>query len=184
MWAGILAIIEVRQDALDHRWLFDAHNHIHLSATGFASLNVDFEHALQALRPCHRRVAIDRGLFRAHRGTRPRRTGVTMFAQMMIRRASQPRGLRCSASLYRSRLILALRGRRSGLLLPRAPRVNRGKSPKRTFLRPNLEAVEGRYRPVAIRMQRGGLQNGASERSEPVDTFTRLSNVLASAANY
>ena len=62
MWAGILAIIEVRQDALDHRWLFDAHNHIHLSATGFASLNVDFEHALQALRPCHRRVAIDRGL--------------------------------------------------------------------------------------------------------------------------
>ena len=41
--------IEMRQDALDHRRIFDARNHLHRSATGGADLNIDFEHALQAL---------------------------------------------------------------------------------------------------------------------------------------
>ena len=31
-------------------------------------------------------------------------------------------------------------------------RVNRGKSPKRTFLRPNLEAVAGREPPLAMEL--------------------------------
>ena len=41
--------IEMRQDALDHRRILDARNHLHRSATGGADLNIDFEHVLQAL---------------------------------------------------------------------------------------------------------------------------------------
>ena len=47
---GAWAVIEMRQDALDHHWIFDAGNHLHLPATGFANLNVTLEHPLQALR--------------------------------------------------------------------------------------------------------------------------------------
>ena len=45
-----LAVVEMRQHALDHCRIFDAGNDLHLPATGFAGLYIDLEHALQTLR--------------------------------------------------------------------------------------------------------------------------------------
>ena len=56
-----LAVVEMRQDALDHARIFDGGNDFHLPATG---LDVDLEHALQPLCPRHRRVACSRWLIR------------------------------------------------------------------------------------------------------------------------
>ena len=42
------AVVEMRQEALDHRRVFDAGNDLHNPATGFAGL--DIEYALQTLR--------------------------------------------------------------------------------------------------------------------------------------
>ena len=56
-----LAVIEMRQDTLDHRGIFARGNHLHLSTTGCAGLEVPLEHALQAVCPTHRRGAIDWG---------------------------------------------------------------------------------------------------------------------------
>ena len=73
--AGILAVLEMRQDALDHRRIFDRGDHFHLTATDLIGFYLNLEHPLQALRPRHRRVAIGRGLLRARRlaGSAPSR---------------------------------------------------------------------------------------------------------------
>ena len=63
------AVIELRQDAFDHRRIFNARNHLHRPATGLADLELNLEHALQSLRPGHRRVARYRGLLRGRRLT-------------------------------------------------------------------------------------------------------------------
>ena len=70
--------------SLDHGRIFDAGNDLHLPATGFAGLYIDLEHALQTLRSCHCRVAVCRGLIRAHRVT-PSASGRShLLAQMMV----------------------------------------------------------------------------------------------------
>ena len=78
--------IEMRQDALDHRGIFDTRNHLHLPAAGFAGLNVYLEYALQTLCPCHRRVAIGRRLLGARRLTATAMRRRHLLTQMMIRR--------------------------------------------------------------------------------------------------
>jgi len=52
-----LAVVEMRQDALDHGRIFDAGNDLHLPATGLAGLDIDPEYELQTLRPCDGRMA-------------------------------------------------------------------------------------------------------------------------------
>jgi len=37
MWAGILAVFEMHQDALDQRWIFVSGDHFHLTATDLSS---------------------------------------------------------------------------------------------------------------------------------------------------
>ena len=44
------AVVEMRQEALDHRRVVDAGNDLHNPATGFAGLDIDLEYALQTLR--------------------------------------------------------------------------------------------------------------------------------------
>ena len=53
--------------SLDHCRIFDAGNDLHLPATGLAGFYLNLEHPLQALCPCHRRVAIDGWLLRTRR---------------------------------------------------------------------------------------------------------------------
>ncbi len=43
----------MREDRLDHHRIFDARNDAHRAAAGRAGLNVDAEHALEALGPAH-----------------------------------------------------------------------------------------------------------------------------------
>ena len=40
------ALLEMRQDALDHRRIFEAGNDLHLPATGCAGFYLDLEHML------------------------------------------------------------------------------------------------------------------------------------------
>ena len=47
MRAGILAVIERRQDALELGWVFERGNHVHLPATGRTGFYLDLEHPLQ-----------------------------------------------------------------------------------------------------------------------------------------
>ena len=44
------AVIELRQDAFDHRRIFEARNHLHRPATGLTGFYLNLEHPLQALR--------------------------------------------------------------------------------------------------------------------------------------
>ncbi len=50
---------EVREDRLDHYRIFDARDDAHGAAAARAGLDVDAEHALQALCPAHRGAALD-----------------------------------------------------------------------------------------------------------------------------
>ena len=43
---GALAVLEMHQEAFDHRRVFDAGNHLHISTAGFTGLKVRLEHAL------------------------------------------------------------------------------------------------------------------------------------------
>ena len=72
------------QHALDHGRRFDGGNDLHFSATGFARLDVNLEHALQTLRPGHGRVASCRALSRAHRVTPSASGRGHLLAQMMV----------------------------------------------------------------------------------------------------
>ena len=72
------APVEVVKDLFDHGWIFNARDHFHRTAAGFAGLDVDLEHALQALHPTSSRRGV-RALTRqrARASRRPRLAGVT-----------------------------------------------------------------------------------------------------------
>jgi len=46
---GALSVVEMGQDALDHRRIFDAGNELHLPAADLAGLHLNLEDALQPL---------------------------------------------------------------------------------------------------------------------------------------
>ena len=72
----------MRQDALDHRRIFEAGNDLHLPATGCAGFYLDLEHALQSLGLsliAAWRLVGDSSALTA--GRRPRRAGVTSSRQ-------------------------------------------------------------------------------------------------------
>ena len=72
--------------SLDHGRRFDGGNDLHFSATGFARLDVNLEHALQTLRPCRCGVALCPRLIRAHRVTLPASGRGHLLTQMMVGR--------------------------------------------------------------------------------------------------
>jgi len=53
--------VEVGEDLLDHHRILDAGDDAHRPAAGRAGLDVDLEHALEALCPSHRSPALGRG---------------------------------------------------------------------------------------------------------------------------
>ena len=75
----------MRQDLFDHRWIFDARNHLDRTAAVVTGLNIDLEHALQALRPRHCDVAGGRWLV-GRRGMPAALGRRHLFTQPMIRR--------------------------------------------------------------------------------------------------
>ncbi len=79
-----LAVLEMRQDALDHGGVFDAGDDLHLSATGLAGLDIDLEYALQTLRPCHCRMAGRWWVVQARGLTRPAAGRGHLLVQMMV----------------------------------------------------------------------------------------------------
>ena len=81
---GDLTVVERGQHALEHGRRFDGGNDLHFSATGFARLDVNLEHALQTLRPGHCRVASCRALSRAHRVTPSASGRGHLLAQMRV----------------------------------------------------------------------------------------------------
>lgn len=48
-------VVKVREDLLNHHWVFDAGDDPDRPAAGTASLDVDIENSLEPLCPCHRR---------------------------------------------------------------------------------------------------------------------------------
>ena len=52
---------ETIEDLFDHRWIFDARDHLHRAAAVFAGLDIDPENPLQPWRPRHRDVARGHG---------------------------------------------------------------------------------------------------------------------------
>ena len=59
---GIGPRLKVVQDPPHHRWVLDRGNHVDGAAALITGLDVDLEHALEALRPGHRGAALSRGL--------------------------------------------------------------------------------------------------------------------------
>jgi len=59
---GIGPLLEVVQDPLHHRWVLDAGNHFDRAAALVTGLDVDLEHALEALGPRHGGAALGWGL--------------------------------------------------------------------------------------------------------------------------
>ena len=53
---GCVTPREMRQDLVDHGWIFDARDHLDRTTTVFTGLDLDLEHALQPLGPRHRDV--------------------------------------------------------------------------------------------------------------------------------
>ena len=51
--------VKVFKDLLDQDWIFNARNHLDRTTTVFTGLDLDLEHPLQPLRPCHRNVRGD-----------------------------------------------------------------------------------------------------------------------------
>lgn len=54
--------IQVGQNLLDNRWVFNTGNDLDLTGTALAGLDVDVEHSLEPLHPGHRHMALVRRL--------------------------------------------------------------------------------------------------------------------------
>ena len=55
-------ILQMRQNSLNHRRIFNASNDLDLTCAPLSGLDVDIEHPLESLHPGHRRMALDRRL--------------------------------------------------------------------------------------------------------------------------
>ena len=55
-------LCQMLEDVRDHRWAFNTSDDFDMTAALFTNLNVDIEHALEALHPCHGAMPFFRAL--------------------------------------------------------------------------------------------------------------------------